>query len=97
MSQIKYVSVIEYVDDGKRLMIPGKSNRGGMHVKIPTEENGLEDVTRLKWERVGVFTLPEPMAKSGFKDWWNDHKDDDPRPDPIPDILAVMEGEGAPA
>lgn len=97
MSQIKYLSVIEYVDDGKRLMVPGKSDRSGTHLKIPTEENGLEDLTRLEWERVGVFTLPEPMAKSAFKEWWNDHKDDDPQPDPIPEVLAVMEGTEAEA
>lgn len=92
MSQIKYISVIEYTDDGNRLIVPGKSNKTGTNIRIPTDDNGLENMTRLEWERVGVFTLPEPMAKSAFKEWWNDHKDDDPQPDPIPEVLAVMEG-----
>jgi hypothetical protein len=92
LSQIKYVSVVE-LESGDRQIRLGKQDESGSEVIIPTPNNGIESMQQREWERVGVFTLPEPMAKSGFKDWWNEHKDDEPQPSPIPEVLAAMDAE----
>lgn len=91
MSRIKYVHVIEY-EDGRRLILGGKGKRSGTNVAIPTPENDREEFERMEWERVDYWRLPESMPKSEFTDWWNDHKDDDPQPSPIPEVLDAMDG-----
>lgn len=90
MSQIKYVSVVEIADE-KRQIRTGKTDRKGSELKIPTPNNDADSFERRQWERVDVFELPEPMPKSQFKDWWNDHKDDDPQPSPIPEVLGAID------
>lgn len=89
MSRIKYLSVVE-TDDGSRQIRLGRVDGGGEEMRMPTPENDLDDFERYEWTRKGVFTLPEPMPKSEFQDWWNDHKDDEPQPSPIPEVLETM-------
>lgn len=87
MSRIKYVHVYEY-EDGTRLIAPGKGDREGANVVIPTPENDREEFERREWERVDYWELPEPMAKSDFIDWWNTTDDD---VEPIPQVLEAMD------
>lgn len=95
MSQIKYVHVIEF-EHGERNIRPGKGDREGDVLRIPTPENDRDSFERVEYHRVGTWRLPEPMPKSEFVDWWNDHKDDNPQPSPIPEVLAAMD-QGAEA
>ena len=90
MSVIRYVSVVD-IKGRKRQIRAGKVDREGTDVVIPMPNNDLEDIQRRDWVRVGVFELPEEMPKSEFKDWWNRHKDDDPRPQVIDDVLNRIE------
>lgn len=90
MSQIKYVHVWQY-EDGERFIGPGKGDRSGTHVLLPTPDNGLEDMQRREYERVDYWKLPEPMPKSEFQDWWNEHKDDDV--EPIPEVVECVRAE----
>ena len=92
MSQIKYVSVREY-EDGDRIITPGKSDREGAAVAIPTPDNDREDFERRRWKRVDYWRLPEPMSKSEFVEWWNENKDDEMSP--IPEVLEAMGGDDA--
>lgn len=92
MSRIKYVHVIE-LEDGDRNILPGKGKRSGSFMKIPTPENDREDFERVEWGRVDYWRLPEPMAKSEFKDWWNDCIEADEKPDPIPAVIDAMDAE----
>lgn len=94
MSRIKYISVVEIEGHGRQIR-PGKTKREGAELALPTPENDREQFERRTWERVGVFTLPEEMPKSEFKDWWNEHKDDDPQPSPIPEVLHAMKNGDA--
>lgn len=92
MTRIKYVSVVE-VDGEKRQIRLGKADADGEEMVIPTPDNDVEVFHARQWKRVGVFSLPSEMTKDAFKGWWNDHKDDDPQPSPIPEVLAAMERE----
>lgn len=90
MSRIKYVSVVEIEGKGGQIR-PGKVDREGSELAIPTPENDRDGFERRGWERVGVFDLPREMPKSEFKEWWNEHKDDDPRPAVIDDVIEAVE------
>ena len=88
MSQIKYVHVIE-LENGERNIRPGKGDPDGSFFTIPDDEDG--DFERYEWERVAHWRLPEPMAKSEFREWWNDAVESDgENPDPIPSVLEAM-------
>jgi hypothetical protein len=93
MSQIKYVSVHER-DDGVRRIKPGKGEPNHSTIRMPSPENSLEDMQRNDWERIATFQLPEPMAKSSFKDWWNDNLRTDDEPEVIDDVLRKMGERG---
>lgn len=93
---ISRVSVVEIVGE-KRQIRAGKVDREGTELAISTPNNDIEGIERRAWERVDVFQLPREMPKSEFKQWWNDHKDDNPRPAVIHDVLSCIEGTEAPA
>lgn len=89
MSRIKYLSITQR-EGGKPIIYSGKTDRSGSLVRLPKPGNDIEEMTKIEWELVATFPLPE-MKKSDFADWWNEHKDLESPPSPIPEAMAVMD------